>query len=635
MVWRRSAFLAGSFWDMQVGSNGAMACASCHFHAGTDGRTRNTMNPGSDGIFNLHGRPNANVQAADFPFFKISNPEFRPTDPNNPGLSVVISDTDDVIGAQGVPRTSFLDIIAGQNTDRGVPATDRVFQSGRRNLNQLTGRNTPTVINAVFNFANFHDGRANNFFNGQNPFGIQDVNARILVNSGGILQDFDLTLPANRINNAALASQAVGPPLSDVEMSWVGRDFKDVGRKMLQLTPLATQKVHANDSVFSQVNGLINSQGNGLNTSYPAMIEQAFTPQFWNSTETTVDGYSLMEANFSFLFGMAVMMYEATLVSDDTPFDRFADGDPTALTDRQVRGLGIFSGQGACFECHIGAELTGASVGQLTALGEPGVIEVMAMALPPVANYDIGFYNIGVRPPGEDIGRGGRDPFGNPLSFSKQSLIFAGLNADGSLFPEDPIALTFAPPVEHVQGCVPVLNPVDPNLTVICPPNLLEITRAAVDASFKVPGLRNVELTGPYFHNGGMSTLGQIVDFYVRGGDFREQNIDNLAPLPDGINGLRGNKEADHVALVDFLISLTDERVRWEMAPFDHPELRVANGHTTLRAGPPKRSRRPPMPANILTLPAVGAQGRALEGLGPLKPFLAPENVDSLTWHTQ
>ena len=30
------------FWDTQLGSDGKTACASCHFHAGADNRTRNT-----------------------------------------------------------------------------------------------------------------------------------------------------------------------------------------------------------------------------------------------------------------------------------------------------------------------------------------------------------------------------------------------------------------------------------------------------------------------------------------------------------------------------------------------------------------------------------------------------------------
>src|SRR5947209_7608459 len=34
------------FWDMQIGSDGATACATCHFHAGADSRSINQLNPG-------------------------------------------------------------------------------------------------------------------------------------------------------------------------------------------------------------------------------------------------------------------------------------------------------------------------------------------------------------------------------------------------------------------------------------------------------------------------------------------------------------------------------------------------------------------------------------------------------------
>ena len=34
------------FWDMQVGSDGVQACASCHFRAGADPRSINQVNPG-------------------------------------------------------------------------------------------------------------------------------------------------------------------------------------------------------------------------------------------------------------------------------------------------------------------------------------------------------------------------------------------------------------------------------------------------------------------------------------------------------------------------------------------------------------------------------------------------------------
>src|SRR5437867_12612652 len=39
------------FWDMQAGGDGQIACATCHFHAGADNRTFNTLHPGPDGIF--------------------------------------------------------------------------------------------------------------------------------------------------------------------------------------------------------------------------------------------------------------------------------------------------------------------------------------------------------------------------------------------------------------------------------------------------------------------------------------------------------------------------------------------------------------------------------------------------------
>ena len=40
--------------------------------------------------------------------------------------------------------------------------------------------------------------------------------------------------------------------------------------------------------------------------------------------------YSLLQYNFSFYFGIAIQLYEATLVSDDTPWDRFRREHPQA-----------------------------------------------------------------------------------------------------------------------------------------------------------------------------------------------------------------------------------------------------------------------------------------------------------------
>src|SRR5919197_1506547 len=77
-------------------------------------------------------------------------------------------------------------------------------------VRQVTGRNTPPNIAAVFFRDNFWDGRANHTFNGFDPFG-QTANQ-----TGAV---------GTPIANASLASQSVGPPPNAVEMSCAGRPF--------------------------------------------------------------------------------------------------------------------------------------------------------------------------------------------------------------------------------------------------------------------------------------------------------------------------------------------------------------------------------------------------------------------------
>ena len=112
--------------------------------------------------------------------------------------------------------------------------------------------------------------------------------------------------------------------------------------------------------------------------------------------------------------------------------------------------------------------------------------------------------------------------------------------------------------------------------TAFLAPFLQPNERAAVDGAFKSPGLRNLELTAPFFHNGGTSTLEDVVEFYDRGGDFALANIDNLDPNIQPLF-LSVQEKAD---LVAFLKTLTDWRVKNESAPFDHPDLSVGNGGT-------------------------------------------------------
>jgi cytochrome c peroxidase len=552
---RSKAILLGKalFWDMQVGSDGRTACASCHWHAGADVRTTNTLHPGAPGgIFGhqlpegealeaeaLAGfrGPNQTLKSADFPFHRLQHPLLpgdHPDDktPRNP----VTYDTLEVVGSQGVIARDFVAVTEGNPVDAGQDRVDPVFRVNRLNVRQVTDRNAPTSINAIFFDRSFWDGRANHYFNGVNPFGNLDPDARVLrAGAGGSLESVSILL-----NNAALASQAVGPVNSSVEMSWLGRSFPEVGRKMLSLRPLALQAVHPQDSVLGSYR---DSSGRGLSNSlasYAKLIRESFRPEWWSGSEKTADGFTHMEANFSLYWGLSLMLYQSTLVSDQTPFDAFAKGNKQALTAQAQEGLRIFLGPGKCINCHGGSEFAGATVSDLRGGNtEHGLIEFMPMAIGN-AFYDGGFYNIGVRPTAEDIGLGAAHPRFGPLSYSRQ---------------------------EQQGG--------DPDSAVAVPPD----ARVTVNGAFKTPTLRNIELTGPYMHNGGMKSLEETVQFYARGADFFHANIDDLDPDMNGIPELWGNP-AGVAAVVAFMKSLTDPRVSRQAAPFDHPELILPNGHS-------------------------------------------------------
>jgi hypothetical protein len=168
----------------------------------------------------------------------------------------------------------------------------------------------------------------------------------------------------------------------------------------------------------------------------------------------------------------------------------------------------------------------------------------MAAANGPVRNrdgnvIDKGFNNIGLRPTDNDLGVGANDAFG-PLSHSRRR------------FPTMPILpFTF-------DGAA--------------------VTKGfGVQGAFKIPSLRNVALTAPYFHNGEARTLREVMELYSRGGNVAPiTELDGTIIEPLGIPGLT-SEEID--ALVAFMESLTDERVRYRRAPFDHPQIFVPNGH--------------------------------------------------------
>jgi len=499
------------FWDVQVGSDGRTACATCHFHAGADHRARNQMANPQHTAVGL--RPNLTLTADDFPFHAFANP--------SDNTSAVVRDQRLIVGSAGVVQRTFVDVNDGsavdESADTGGPG---VFSFGGVKVRQVTSRNSPSVINAVFYVRNFWDGRASAFFTGATPFGDSDRRANVLVVRGAVLEP-----EAVRLDNASLASQAVGPPLNAVEMSFDGRSWPRLGRKLLALTPLARQQVSIGDSVLG---GMASTNGLGLRVEhdYASLVRAAFQPAYWRSAVVvdsdgrTVGGatvpiganeFTQMAYNFGLFFGLAIYEYEAMLVADDTPVDRFLAGDSAALSALEQQGLAEFRAGGSqCTQCHQGPELSAA--GFTTALS--------ASALDP---RSLGFFRTGVSEIGDDLGAAGNDGFGLPL------------------FPGAPAG--------------------------------------RADGAFKSPGLRNVELTGPYFHTGGAATLEQVMEFYARNGDVPTGG--NLGP---GMGNIRLNAQ-DRSALVGFMKALTDERVRFERAPFDHPALCVPVGHVESAPG--------------------------------------------------
>src|SRR5688572_29061506 len=212
------------FWDMQVGSDGKTACATCHFHAGADSRTKNQVNPGSfaaDKTFALG--PNRRLTLADFPLHQLSNPDDR--------NSAVLRDTNDVVSSAGVFNGTFLGLLPGGLLGELVLTTpdEDGFRVGLVNTRRVEPRNTPTVINAVFNHRNFWDGRAQNVFNGVNHVGARDTSARVArADDRRATPEF----VAIAITNASLASQAVAPIISDFEMAAPGRTTQEVARAL-------------------------------------------------------------------------------------------------------------------------------------------------------------------------------------------------------------------------------------------------------------------------------------------------------------------------------------------------------------------------------------------------------------------
>jgi cytochrome c peroxidase len=197
--------------------------------------------------------------------------------------------------------------------------------------------------------------------------------------------------------------------------------------------------------------------------------------------------------------GQAIGSWERSLVSGDSPFDRWRYGRRAdTLTLAQKRGLDIFLGKAGCASCHL--------VGDDYALFT-----------------DHSFHDTGVGYQA-DLARRQR---GSTISVE----IAPGVSTEI----DRTVAVSVGEPREADLG-------------------RYEVTLHPQDRwRFKTPSLRNVALTGPYMHDGSLGSLEAVVRFYNQGGVLHEGLDPLLQPL--------GLTDDEVSALVTFLRALTASNI--------------------------------------------------------------------------
>jgi len=212
-------------------------------------------------------------------------------------------------------------------------------------------------------------------------------------------------------------------------------------------------------------------------------------------------------ARFSAVFGgevtigslsKAIAAFERTLVSGNSPFDRYVAGNREAMSEPARKGMLLFNGKARCSVCHTFA----------------GVFAVN-QSFPFFT--DQMYHNTGIAL--------------NELSFGGLAKRAAALAKAGAGKADlDRLA---AEPGAGALGRFLVSG------------NVMDI------GAFKTPSLRDVELTGPYFHDGSAKTLDDVVRFYVKGGNNNPNRDWQLEPVR-----LSDQEQAE---LVEFLKSLTSD----------------------------------------------------------------------------
>jgi cytochrome c peroxidase len=189
----------------------------------------------------------------------------------------------------------------------------------------------------------------------------------------------------------------------------------------------------------------------------------------------------------------ALASYERTQVSFDSPFDHFIAGDNNAIDASAKRGWELFNTQARCNKCHALTD-TQRDVTVFT---------------------DNDFHNIGI-------------------GIIRHNVVALARQAEQLIKSGDTAAIDRA----AIQTDMSALG-------------RFLITKKEKDiASFKTPDIRNVLVTGPYFHDGSQETLWDVIDHYNKGDGLQNPYLDeDIQPL--------ALTETDIDDLVAFLASLT------------------------------------------------------------------------------
>jgi len=198
------------------------------------------------------------------------------------------------------------------------------------------------------------------------------------------------------------------------------------------------------------------------------------------------------EMNYQDL-GRAIAAFERTVLFVDSPFRKFLSGDADAISAQAKAGWELYNGKGRCTACH--------PMNPSNPLGT-----------------DNRFHNVGVSARHQNF-----------EGLAKKALKL--LNEDASDRKLDELAVG----------------------TDLSELGRFMVTRQREDmGSFRTPLILNIGITGPYMHDGSMSTLWDVIDHYNKGGEANPFLDGGIEPL--------ALSEAEIDQLVAFLFSLTDVR---------------------------------------------------------------------------